>query len=314
MKKALKDWKVWTAIVILGAVLWALNTGQTKQLKIALELARGFSFPTLATALVLCTLQGICMGLRAWGLTPKGTSLRVVLWAVTYGQFASAFLPARAGEALKLAILGDKKNGAKLSYFTATGVLIADRVADLAGLLIFIFFTQSYRVDKLNPDYPSIGWKVVLGLVALHLILFAAWKFFLKARFPTIREKLNEFKKGLAVLFYWKHILPALFFSTLTWACEVFALHTLMEGMGASFSFGHTVAILVLLNLAISIPISVANLGTFEASIVFALGKLGIPLAPAIAIAVVHHTMQLLGIILASGICKILNQKRSAPV
>ena len=51
---------------------------------------------------------------------------------------------------------------------------------------------------------------------------------------------------------------------------------------------------LVVLNLGISVPVSLANVGTYEAATVAGLVPFGVPAASALAIGALHHAVQLL--------------------
>lgn len=309
MKGAWKDWRFWTALLLVCAVVWALLSGKADELSAALQMAKNFAPLTLLSAFCLCTLQVLCMGFRAWCLCPASTPVRAVLWAISYGQLANAFFPARAGDALKVAVLGDAKKGAGIPYATATGVILADKVIDLAGIIFWILCLKAPTVEQLWPSFSLWNTKTVLLILLVHGVIFLAWRFWLKARLTKIDRKLGELRQGLKPLLVLRHSLPGILFSIATWGCEVFALHLLISGMGYTFPLSYVGATLVVLNLAISIPVSVANLGTFEASVVFALGKLGVATAPAIAIAVVHHTLQLLGAITSAGFCRLLRQR-----
>lgn len=309
MKGTWKDWRIWIGIALLFAIGWALKSGQGQELYKAFQVAKGFSIPTLAASLGLCTLQVLLMGMRTWALAPSKTRVQPVLWAISYGQLANAFFPARAGDALKVAILGDNKQGAGIPYVTATGVLIADKIVDLAGIVLLLVATQAYKVHAVMPEFPHLDFTILVLILLAHSLVFLFWRYYFKARAPKFDEKLKQFRKGLKTLLVPRHLLPALCFSTATWFCEMVAIQTVSAGLGYPFSFPEIAAVLVVLNLAISIPISVANLGTFEASVVYALGKLAVPLAPAIAIAVVHHLMQLLGTACGTAVARILRRR-----
>ena len=72
-----------------------------------------------------------------------------------------------------------------------------------------------------------------------------------------------------------------------------------------AIELSRAVFLLCLLNLAIAVPVSLANVGAFEASIVFGLSTFGVPTATALAIATVHHALQLGGILFLSALIAI---------
>jgi len=68
---------------------------------------------------------------------------------------------------------------------------------------------------------------------------------------------------------------------------------------------------LVLLNVGISVPISVANVGPYEAALAFGLRQAGVPLSSAVVLATVHHALELLAIGLVSA--GLLTRAHAAP-
>jgi hypothetical protein len=53
---------------------------------------------------------------------------------------------------------------------------------------------------------------------------------------------------------------------------------------------------LVIVNLSVSVPVSFANLGVYEAGLAYGLTRVGVPLPVAITLATTHHALELLGI------------------
>ena len=79
------------------------------------------------------------------------------------------------------------------------------------------------------------------------------------------------------------------------WLAELAALRVLCVALAFAPSPARLVLALAALNLGISVPIGVANLGVYEAVLSLGLTRSGIPLATAAAIATLHHALQLLG-------------------
>jgi SAM-dependent methyltransferase len=88
------------------------------------------------------------------------------------------------------------------------------------------------------------------------------------------------------------HLVPALACGVLAWLSEATILRVLATRLGFDVSIARAIGVLVVLNLGIAVPLTFANLGTFEAAIVFALGLYGVPASNALAVATVHHAVQ----------------------
>ena len=100
-----------------------------------------------------------------------------------------------------------------------------------------------------------------------------AWIF--RKRLSQFQHWLRDLKHGLLGALRPKQALAALAFSIGSWACEAAAVLVLANYQGLPITFSQAVFVLCVLNIAIAIPVSVANVGPFEASVVFALGTLG---------------------------------------
>ena len=84
-------------------------------------------------------------------------------------------------------------------------------------------------------------------------------------------------------------------FSLGAWTAELLAIRVLCGALGFPLSPPQLVLALVVLNFGISVPVSVANLGVYEAVLAFGLSRSGVPLPSAVAIATLHHGLELLG-------------------
>lgn len=293
--KPWKDWRIWVAFCLLLTILSSFLFKGPISLEEVLKSFSEFPAWALVAALGLCSLQVIWMGLRVWALTPTGTRAKPVVWAISYGQFANAFFPARAGDALKVAILGDKEKGAGLSFTASAGVLVADRPVDIVALLLWVFAAGAYKLPEFKTERMPNVTTILIVLGSILLTSFFVFGFALKDRFPELRAKLKEFGKSAGSFLNITQGLPSLFFAFFCWLSEFLAIVILVRSVGIPISLTEAVAVIAILNLAIALPISVANVGPFEAAMTYALTKLGVPTPMAISIAILHHAFQVLG-------------------
>src|SRR5439155_805584 len=101
--------------------------------------------------------------------------------------------------------------------------------------------------------------------------------------------------RGLAALHDPCKVAAGVSLSLGAWLAELAALRVLCAALAFAPSPARLVLVLAALNLGISVPIGVANLGVYEAVLSLGLTRSGIPLATAAAIATLHHALQLLG-------------------
>lgn len=280
--------------ILIGAVLFGLAKGQKESFEKVLSVLPNFSYQCLGIVILLDCLQIFFMAVRFWLLYPKAhrTELRNVFSAMSIGQTMNAFLPARAGDVYKVAALTPTPPKPDFTFLTLTGILTADKLVDLSSFLVLIFAFGSYResYESLQLFGPNT-WKWILGLV---LLVLALWPLCLKKYWAKIKTWLTDFLLGLKNLLSPKQLFLSLSFAVLVWLVEAWALQQLSLYQNFPLTITQCFFVLTVLNLAIAIPISVANIGPFEASMAFALKKLGLPLETALAIATVHHGLQVL--------------------
>lgn len=284
-------------VIVFGGGYWLLQTQQEAAKKVFSVLPK-FSGACIIAVVFLDCLQIFFMSLRFWVLYPKEnrTSLKNVFSAMSIGQTMNSFLPARAGDFYKIASLTPKPLNPNFNMLTLTGILTADKLVDLSAFLILIFAFGSYKenTQSLNA-LNSLQWKWLLVFI---LLIGISWQLFLKNRFGKIARWLVQFIAGLKSLLAPEQLLLAILVGIFVWLTEAYVLVLLSSYQNFPLSLAQAFFVLTVLNLAIAVPISVANIGPFEASIAFALKNLGIPFEVALAIATVHHGLQVLGYVI----------------
>lgn len=249
-----------------------------------------FSAGALIAIFFCILLQNVFGILRLRSLFKSPISLLRVAHAVTYGQLVNTFIPARAGDFLKIVLLKPPPESSDgVSPMIGTGVILADKLVDIAALMLLILFSQSYLTPNFPFHLPSIKSVWLWTDVVLTIGLFI---FFLKKK----SDWMDKFKNGLSGLTDPKRLFLSLGIGMGAWAFEAFAVRIFGVVQGYDISFSNGVLVLAILNLAIAIPLSVANVGTFEGSLAFAFKLLGLPLNIGTAIAAVHHFLQMMAV------------------
>ncbi len=256
----------------------------------------------LVVALTLCQLG--LQALRLWAILPRHAALTPVrtAHAFTMGEWANIFTPARAGDALKVVLVHRAAgNTVPLSLSTAAGAVVADKIVDAGSLVLLCATAGLAGVTGLTPAAVELPRAGISGLVAIGalLLLGVAWSR-PRSRHWLTRMR-HELRQGLAALTRPSKLFAALGFSLGAWLSELLALGVLCAAIGSALSPPQLVLALALLNLGITVPVSVANLGVYEAALAYGLTRSGVPLAGAVAIATLHHALQLAGTNLAAG-------------
>jgi SAM-dependent methyltransferase len=253
--------------------------------------ARQIGWLSFFTALAWVLIQNGCQASRLWFLLlSRRVSWARAAYAFSVGQWLNSFVPARAGDVVKALAVSDADAWCPVSE--SMGVVVADKIVDLSSLFGLVLFTgavshiASAKIDTSKFLYIALG---------ATLLLICAW-IFLRATFTRRFRVLDDFGRGLRCMTSPARLIPGFAMSIGSWAAEAYAIQSIVSGLGVVFSFSQAMFCLFALNAAIAIPISVANVGTFEAALVYAFTRFGVGLPQAITLATLHHLLQWIGI------------------
>ncbi len=264
-----------------------------------LQTLQKFSPAALLSGLILILVQISCQMTRLWVLCPPavGTPWWQAARAFASGQFVSNFVQGQAGHAIKVAVLRKRADarGRQMATAESTAIVVVDKVLDvlmLLGLTGIALLQLGLHSQVWRYLDHNLLWGI-LGLGAIAILIYI-----LRRCSRRIRQWLTEFKQGLSVVKSPVQLAKGIVAGLGDWFCEGLSLQVLCIAQGFPLSPAQLMVSLFILNVGISIPLSVANLGTFEASLVFALTRFGVPLVQGVAIATLFHLFQMLGIAL----------------
>jgi uncharacterized membrane protein YbhN (UPF0104 family) len=292
---------------VVGATIWVISRQGISLSDVKDAMAR-FSALSLLGALVCNMLQTLMMATRL-GLVTRGAgysdTIRRVLRAVGIGQMLNAVLPARAGDLGKIFFLSGEEGGdeGRVPVTAATAVVLADKLMDTLAFVLVLFGSGAFFLPEIREKVH--GWMAVVLVAALGLIAWIVKK-------KVSSKKWIEFVAGFRGLTDKKYFSLSLLAACLVWVFEALTLRCLGQGLMIELSWDRAFFVLALLNLAIAVPVSVGNLGTFEASIVMALRAINVPLSEAVGMALAHHFFQIIGTLLWF-LFALMIKKRSRP-
>lgn len=301
--------KLLISIALILGLAWYLLTQKGISAGDIFLFLKNFDLRTLGLVAVLVGLQNFLMAARIWVLFPSGERMRFgsTVHTVFYGQSINTFLPARAGDVLK-AVMFSKAGTSTVS--TAAGVLVADKIIDVLALLLLILFSRAYLF--LNPpETLPISMGTVAVITSVVLAVGFLLRNFLASRFGHLFKWWRGFKEGLLSICDFRKMSFAMVIGLTAWSCEAIALLILCKAQSFTINFSQSVFLLALLNLAIAVPVSLANLGPFEAALVFGMGQLGAPAAMSIAVAAIHHSMQMGVLVVLTGVFLLIRSLRN---
>jgi len=263
---------------------------------------RAFQGADLKLALI-ATLIGVpCSALQGlrWSSLVKGirrVPRSIPVAALYVGQAASAFLPMRAGEAVRTELLA---RATGIARATALGTVALDHSVN--GVVMFAF---AALLPALLPVPRWIAAAVWVGMAgAIGLVLTLLWLAKHPESVPSGRlaHALAHARSGLMAARNPRAVAEAAMFSTLAWCLEICATLLALAAFHLPHDLPHAMGVIFGVNLALVIPSPPAALGNFELGAGTALVAFGGDAGDAAAFAIGLHAVQLLPALVMGGL------------
>lgn len=319
-----KNFKHWISTLLITATVVAFSLFLFSKGNFRSEaIGQGLSKlgPAVAgTLLLVACLQMVIQAVRLYVLS--NAVLRLELpWAMrafSVGQMMNALLPGRAGDLYKVAQISTLHGGdEEANTGTVIGVVFAaDKFADLAATisLALIFapvaleqVTEGERFVEVSQRYGP--WVMSLG-IALALMAAMAGK--LQSAFWAAKQILETVFVRISIRRY----LVAYALAVASFSVECGSLVYLAASMSqVEITFFDALWVMIVVNLGIAIPLTFANVGPFEASMIFGLSRFEIQTETALAIAIAHHGIQIASTFIMSAftVCLPIRRRGVAP-
>jgi glycosyltransferase 2 family protein len=306
-----------STLVVMGIGVWITSRAQIRPLEVWQSIQNlGLRYALLAAAGVFG--QVLFIVLRYQVVIPREVDpgFRRVAYAIGLGHMVNTYFPARAGDVLKCYLLS-KGRGNPLTLLTSTGVLIADRLIDVGTLLAMAVVWKSYDHPMMRQlvSKISFNWGAGIGAgaaVATVAVGGLVWFFLLRKGRHRLVEWGGQFRQGMLCLVRPRYLVLSVVLAFISWSGELLAFQFLAQSQGVTLTFGNAIFVLLALNLAISVPLSFANVGPFEAAIALALTTFGMPSSNALAVATVHHGIQILVVALWGLLAVIIRPRKTS--
>jgi len=224
---------------------------------------------------------------------------RVALSALVVGYLANNVLPARLGELVRCHVLGER---AALSRSTVLGTVVVERVVDtavvvtIAATAILVLSVRGVVASAVLVGLALTALLVlvvVVGIVA-HRVPGAGRVTGALTRWPAAGAILSRLRTGLAVGGRPATLGGAIAVSLASWSGTVLGFAAGLQAVGIELTIGQAALLAAGVNLATAVPSAPGYVGTFELAAVAIAPSVGVPEAPALAMALLIHAVSLL--------------------
>ena len=271
----------------IALVAWVASTGPWEQMAPRLASAPWLPF-ALAIAVNFLVFQPI-RALRWRFAMHDPPPFPTILAAAVEGSAAGSVLGTAVGDVVRSARLGRPA-----SFALDLGSSVADRVCEYLALTILLGSTAAAGVIPLPWIAAPLGFAVALACVSRwHLAVTRHL-----SRWPRIQAGLTAMASALTL----RRVFAMAALAFAGWSAEILMLHLVLGAVGLPDSAGVAALIVIAINVATAMPGVPANLGTFEAGVVFALAESGVGPDMALSFALLYHGLHMGPTVLVGGL------------
>ena len=221
------------------------------------------------------------------------------------GQILNIVMPMLTGQVGRM-FLFSKNEGLKKSFIFSTIVL--EILFDSLSLILFLLLTSIAFVFPEKYRFVSyiIASITFILIVVLYLILHYqcnledSMQKRLKPRWPSfyigLKKFIRSFVKGINLLKSSQHFFGSLGYSIASWITHTLVVYFLLKSFGFELPFAAAASIMIINTVALMIPITPGNAGTFEVAVSTSLAAFSVGRTDAVLFALALHLLDLIPI------------------
>lgn len=297
-----KSKQFWGVLVALALLAFCLKDVRASDVQ---ALGHRIDYAMLIPAIITAFLFMIFRGMR-WRLIVQQQKKIKILHALSLysaGQILNMAMPMLTGQVGRM-FLFSKRAGLKKTFIFSTIVL--EVLFDAIALITFlILISLAFAVpDRYRSFGVVISTVTILGLILLyvilhyrhHLVRFGQKR--LRKRWPgvyiTLRKFLMSFTNGIEMLKSSQHMLGSITYSFLSWGMHTLSIYYLLMAFGLHLPIATAAIVMIVNTVAMMVPITPANAGTFEVAVSRSLAAFSVPLPDAVLFALALHLIDMI--------------------
>ncbi len=221
------------------------------------------------------------------------------------GQILNIVMPMLTGQVGRL-FLFSREEGIKKTVIFST--ILLEIIFDAVSLVLFLFLTSLAFVFP--EEYRTMSVVIlavtifVVGLLyfILHrqVQLEGFGRRHFRDRWPgfyiSVKKFLRSFSKGIELLRSSQHMISSMSYSLLSWVLHTLVIFFLLKAFGLTLPFSAAAAIMIINTLAVMIPVTPGNAGTFELAVSSSLAAFSVGRSDAVMFALALHLLDFLPI------------------
>lgn len=301
-----KKKQFWGSLIAIALLIWCVKDIRPSEIK---ELSTRINLIYLIPSVICAFLFVITKALR-WRIVVSQQKKIKMFRSITLhsaGQILNIVMPALTGQVGRM-FLFSKNEGLKKTFIFSTIVL--EILFDSISLIIFLLITS--LAFAFPEDYRFLSYVIAIVTAVLIALLYVILHYqsaiengcqkLLKKRWPGfyigMRKFVRSFNKGMNLLRSSQHFFPTLGFSLFGWLVHTLVVYFLFLSFGLDLPFAAAASVMIINTLALMVPISPGNAGTFEVAVSSSLKAFSVSGTDAVLFALALHLLDLLPIMI----------------
>jgi len=305
MATILKKKQFWGGLIAIGILIFLFYDLDILR---TVEVAKGLQIWYLVPALLGSLLLIVFKTLR-W-MTIVSKVRKVIFWPTLFlystAQIIGILLPALTGQAGRIILFAKKGNFTKTYAFST---IFLEVVLDGAGLISLMLLSSSVFIFP--EEYRFISY-IIAGATAFVFILFYFSLRFqsqiesfgynkIRRRSPKmfliLRKFFRSFNDGISVIRSTEKLFIVSLFTILSWTAHIVAIYFLFHMFNLDLPFWAAVVVIIINYLALMIPVTPGNLGSFQLAVVAGLNIFSVPKTEAVLFSMILYVVDMLPMI-----------------
>ena len=308
MTKLLKKKQFWGILIAAALLAYSFKDFQIGDLD---EIWGRVSMVYLIPVVVLSFIMQSGRALRWRTIVQPAHNIKITRAVPLYASGAALnyVMPALTGQVGRMLLFARHVNLPKTLLFST---FLVETIFDAMMLFGFIF------VGSVSPLYPQ-QFSVVSNVVFFAALTLLAFMYIflafrrnverfnkkrLRRRWPavyiTLRKFTLSFSRGIDALKSSRHVARSLGFSLLIWFSHISMIYLLFRAFGLEIPAAAAIIVVVVNTLALLVPITPGNAGTFEFAVIATLSTFAIGKTDAALFAVALHIIDVIPILVLS--------------
>jgi uncharacterized protein (TIRG00374 family) len=227
------------------------------------------------------------------------------------GQILNIAMPALTGQVGRMFLFA-KKQGLKKTFVFS--MMVLEVLFDAISLVVFLLLTS--LAFAFPEEYRTLSIILSVVTVALVVLLYLTLHFqssledFGRRHFRQhrpgvyigLKKFIRSFTKGIKLLRSSQHLLGSLFYSFMSWVFHLFVVYFLFKAFGFELPLASAAAVMIINTLAVMVPITPGNAGTFEVVVSTSLVAFAVGRSDAVLFALALHLLDLLPVYLMGSV------------